>query len=52
MQRSDTTITHHSTGRLSCDATHFIVNMTLDVGENGTSIFKREWHERIPRDHV
>jgi uncharacterized protein len=52
MQRSDTTITHHSTGRLSCDATHFIVDMTLDVGENGTSIFKREWHERIVRDHV
>jgi uncharacterized protein len=52
MQRKDATITHHSTGRLTCDAAHFIVDMTLEVGENGTRIFKREWHERIPRDHV
>jgi uncharacterized protein len=52
MQRKDTTISHHSKGRLTCNATHFIVDMTLDIGENGKSIFKREWHEKIARDHV
>jgi len=52
IQRPDTTITHESHGTLSCDATHFIVEMQLDVGENGQSLFKRSWHERIPRDMV
>ena len=50
--RPDTTISHHSTGRLTCDATHFIVEMKLDVGENGQTIFQRQWHEKIPRDMV
>jgi uncharacterized protein len=52
MQRKDTTIIHHSPGSLTCDHTHFIVNMTLQISENGKSIFQREWHERIARDHV
>jgi predicted acyl esterase len=52
IRRPDTTIVHHSTGSLSCDATHFIVEMKLRVSENGTEVFARDWHERIPRDMV
>jgi hypothetical protein len=50
--RPHTTITHRSTGRLSCNAKHFLVEMELDIGENGQTIFHREWHEKIPRDMV
>jgi uncharacterized protein len=47
-----TTIGHRSTGRLTCDATHFIVEVGLEVSERGTILFTRDWHERIPRDHL
>ncbi|NDV00199.1 CocE/NonD family hydrolase [Pseudoroseicyclus tamaricis] len=50
--RHDTTCAHHSTGRLSCDATHFRVEVSLRVTENGEKVFERHWDERIPRDHV
>ena len=50
--RPDATVGHHSTGRMTCDATHFILDTTLSVLENGTQIFYREWHERIARDLV
>ena len=50
--RQDTVVSHESRGTLSCDATHFIVEMAVDVGENGQSIFKRSWRERIARDMV
>ncbi len=52
IQRRDTTVGHHSTGRLTCDATHFILDSTLTISENGTDIFHRKWHERIRRDLV
>jgi uncharacterized protein len=50
--RPDGTFAHESRGSLSCDATHFIVEMHLTVRENGTAIFQRDWNERIPRDHL
>ncbi len=50
LQFPETTIAHHSWGTLSCDATHFIVEMDLEVSENGTTFFTRHWHEKIPRD--
>lgn len=50
--RDDTTITHHSTGSLTCDATHFFVRMDLKLSEGGDEVFARSWHERIPRDMV
>jgi hypothetical protein len=28
------------------------VTMQLKVTENGKAIFQRDWHERIPRDHL
>jgi len=53
MVRPDATITHRSKGRLTCDATHFIIQMELTIGENGETVFERHWHEkRIARDMV
>ena len=52
MQFPETTIHHHSTGRMSCTATHFRVEMTLKIHEAGTLIFERQWDEEIARDMV
>ena len=53
MVRPDATITHRSRGRLTCDLTHFIIEMDLTIGENGETVFERRWHERrIVRDMV
>lgn len=52
LARPDATIGHHSTGRLSCDATHFRLETVLTVTENGQPFFQRSWDERIPRDHL
>jgi predicted acyl esterase len=52
MVRPDATITHRSTGRLTCDATHFIIEMDLRIGENDETVFERHWHENIARDMV
>jgi uncharacterized protein len=48
----DVTVHHHSTGRLSCTATHFRVQITLDIHEGTTQIFHRTWDEEIARDMV
>jgi hypothetical protein len=50
--RADTVVEHHSTGTLSCDATHFRIEMDLTIRENGTEIYHRHWDERIARDHI
>lgn len=52
IDRADGTFTHESEGSLSCDATHFIVQMRLRNTENGAEVFARDWNERIPRDHI
>ena len=52
IERPDGVFTHDSEGTLSCDATHFIVAMKLRITENGAEVFARDWHERIPRDHI
>ncbi|MCW3783433.1 CocE/NonD family hydrolase [Defluviimonas salinarum] len=52
IQRKDGAFGHHSTGRLTCDATHFRVETSLRITENGATLFERQWDERIPRDHV
>ena len=52
MVRPDTTVSHRSVGRMHCDATHFLIEMDLTIGENGKTIFQRTWHEKIPRDMV
>ncbi len=48
--RPDATAGHHSTGRLSCDATHFRLQSQLTVTENGQTIFECSWDKRIARD--
>ena len=52
IKRADTTVEHQSEGRLTCDATHFRVEMTLTITENDAEVFHRRWDERIARDHV
>ncbi len=52
LRRADGVFGHHSQGRLSCSATHFHIEMTLRVAENGAQVFTRQWDEWIPRDHV
>ena len=52
IERPDGTFGHESEGSLSCDATHFIVQMRLRLTENGSEVFARDWNERIPRDHT
>lgn len=52
IRRPDATIVHCSKGRMSCDATHFILDMDLVLTEDGREVFSRSWHERIPRDMV
>ncbi len=48
--RADTTIGHHSTSRLACDAQYFHYTAELTLTENGSQIFHRTWQEKIPRD--
>ena len=50
--RPDGIFGHESKGSLTCDATHFHVQMELRITENGDQIFRRSWNERIPRDHM
>jgi len=52
IERPDGTFGHESEGSLSCDATHFIVQMRLRLTENGSEVFARDWNERVPRDHT
>ena len=52
IKRRDATLVHHSTGSLTCDAKHFIVDMALKLQEDGRTVFERTWHERIRRDLV
>jgi putative CocE/NonD family hydrolase len=52
IERADTTVVHESKGRLTCDATHFRVEMDLTISENGRTLFTRSWDERFARDHI
>jgi len=52
LKRRDTAVTHHSIGRMTCDATHFRVEVTLDIYEKDKKIFTRNWDQRIKRDFM
>ncbi|MEZ5778087.1 MAG: CocE/NonD family hydrolase [Paracoccaceae bacterium] len=52
IRRPDVTIGHHSWGSMSCDTTHFIIEMEIELTENGQRVFSRQWKERIARDMV
>lgn len=50
--RSDAVFTHQSSSKMTCDATHFYVTAEIILTENGVEIFRRQWSEAIPRDHI
>jgi hypothetical protein len=50
LRRKDAVITHHSTGRMTCDATHFHIDMSLSISEDGKEVATRHWKETVPRD--
>jgi uncharacterized protein len=52
LTRSGVTVGHESSGRLTADATHFRVEQSLTVTEDGKTVFTRHWDERIPRDQI
>jgi putative CocE/NonD family hydrolase len=52
LARKDTTIAHHSRGTMTCDAKNFMIEMDLEIFENGVSQYQRKWRERIKRDMV
>jgi hypothetical protein len=50
--RADGVFVHESTGRMSCDLTHFHFGAEIVILENGAEIHRRQWQEAIPRDHI
>jgi hypothetical protein len=52
MQFPDVTIHHHSTGRMSCSATHFRVQMQVVLHQGDALVYERSWDEEIARDMV
>ena len=52
LKRKDTSVTHHSRGTMTCDATHFRVEVKLEVFEGDKSVFRRKWDKRIRRDFL
>ena len=52
LRRRDATVGHRSTGRMTCDATHFHIDVSLEVTEDGRIVATRHWQESIPRDMV
>ena len=46
------TFGHHSHGSLSCDATHFHVEMQVIVTEGGTEVHRQSWRESFARDMI
>jgi hypothetical protein len=52
LKRPDTSVTHHSIGKMTCDATHFRIEVTLDIYENDQKIFTRNWDQKIKRDFM
>jgi putative CocE/NonD family hydrolase len=50
--RADGVFVHESSGRLTCDTTHFHIGAEVVILENGQEIHRRSWQESIPRDHI
>ena len=38
--------------KMTCDETHFIVEVSLDVFNDGTRLYSRQWNKRIARDGI
>jgi uncharacterized protein len=52
IKRPDGRFGHRSTGTMTCDASQFHINVTLEVTENDKVIFARAWNESFARDMV
>ena len=52
LHRADVVAGHANGTRMTCDATHFHLTTWLEVAENGTPIFRRDWQRSFPRDHL
>lgn len=50
--RADGVFLHESTGRMTCDLTHFHIAAEVVITENGQEIHRRNWQEAILRDHI
>jgi hypothetical protein len=37
---------------MTCDETHFIIEVELDVFDAGKKLFSRQWNQRIARDGI
>ncbi len=38
--------------KMTCDETHFIIEVELDVFDAGKKLFSRQWNQRIARDGI
>jgi hypothetical protein len=52
MTRKDTEVKHHSWGSMTCNKTHFLIEMHLEAHEKGVLLFQRTWQKKIKRDLV
>ncbi|MEX2653844.1 MAG: CocE/NonD family hydrolase [Acidimicrobiia bacterium] len=52
MSREDWSIGSHTWTVLTSTPTHFVIDAELVASEAGTEVFRRKWHEEIPRDLV
>ena len=49
-RRGDWHVRIESSTRLRATDSEFLIDTDVDASENGTSVFTRAWHERVPRD--
>jgi uncharacterized protein len=52
MAREDWAVESVTTTVLSSTPTHFVIRAELVASEHNTEVFRREWHEEVPRDLV
>ena len=52
LHRPEGSYGHHSTGRLTCSASHFRLETEITLTEDGRQVFHRRFDESFPRDHV
>jgi hypothetical protein len=46
----DARIVAHQT--MTCDETHFVIEVKLDIFDGENEIYSRQWNERIARDGI
>ncbi len=51
-RRGDWHVRTETRTELRCTRTHFVLTATLDAHDGDTRVFTRNWHLRVPRDHL